>query len=223
MLDHARVTVRPIATPLPITFLGLMVATTVVAGWELGVVPRTSVREVGWILLAVPVPMQLLAAAWGFVTRSAAAATGSAVLSATWLAVALTSLAAPPGQTAPSVTVGLLLVTSAAAMLVPVLAEIRAGALLPALVMGTTVVRFAITAVSGLTGAHAWGTASGYCGLVLGGVALYGALALELESAGGQTPVLPVFRVRSARRAMEGSLDEQLRNAARESGIRQTL
>ena len=75
----------PGATPLPITFLGLAIATTVYAGLETQVVPQADFQTVGWLVVAVPVPMQLLAAVWGLIRGELAAATGSSVLAATWL------------------------------------------------------------------------------------------------------------------------------------------
>ena len=222
MLEHARLNVRPVATPLPITFLGLMIATTVTAGYELGVIPKADYHEVGWVVLAVPVPMQLLAATLGFVVRSAAAATGSAVLAATWLGVALATITSAPGPPGPDAALGLMLLAAGAALLVPVVAEVSAGSLLPALVLATAATRFALTGIDGVTHSHVWTTASGWCGFVLAGVALYGALALELESV-AQQPVLPTFRTGSARRALEQPFAEQVETAAREAGVRQTL
>lgn len=222
MIDHVRVNVRPVATPLPITFLGLMTATTVVAAFELRFVPSSEFRTVGWIMLAVPAPMQMLAAAWGFVTRSAAATTGSAVLSTTWLGIALsliTMRTAPPGLPE---ALGVMLFAAGAAMLVPVLAELAEGSILPAAVMGTASIRFFVSAVSIVTGASAWRTAAGYTGLVLGAVALYGALSLELESV-RQAPVLPTLRRGSAKEALEQSLAEELAAVEHEPGLRTTL
>ncbi|MGH3050253.1 MAG: hypothetical protein ACRDLK_08845 [Gaiellaceae bacterium] len=222
MLDQTRLNIRPVATPLPITFLGLMIATVVVSGYELGAIPKSDYHEVGWVVLAVPVPMQLLAAAWGFVTRSVAATTGSAVLAATWLGVGLSTITSPRGAPGPDAALGLMLLAAAAALLVPVLAETSEGGLLPAAVLLTASVRFCVAGVDGVTHSHAWTVASGYTGFVLAGVALYGALALELESA-QQEPVLPTFRVGDARRALEQPFDEQVTAAEQEPGVRQTL
>ncbi|HZD87239.1 MAG TPA: GPR1/FUN34/YaaH family transporter [Gaiellaceae bacterium] len=221
-VERTRINVRPMATPLPITFLGLMMATTVVAGLELGIVPEHSYHEVGWAIVAVPVPMQLLAAAWGFVTRSAAATTGSAVLAATWFGVGLTTITGTYGKPGPDPALGLLLLGSAAALTVPMVAEIRVGSLLPAVVMGMTAARFMITGIDGFEHTHAWTTASGYAGFVLAFVALYGAAALELEGS-SQDAILPVFRTGRSQRGMEIGLSEQLDEVEHEAGVRKTL
>jgi uncharacterized protein len=221
-LERTRVNVRPIATPLPITFLGLMMATTVVAGLELEIVPRHAYHEVGWSIVAVPVPMQLLAAAWGFVSRSAAAATGSAVLAATWLAVGLTTITGTPRPAGPDPALGLLLLASAAALTIPLAAEVRVGSLLPAAVVGMASIRFTITGIDAFEHTHAWTTAAGYAGFLLAFVAFYGAAALELESS-GQDAILPVFRVARSQRSMEVPLAEQLEDVQHEAGVRKTL
>lgn len=222
MPTPVRLSVRPVASPLPITFLGLMIATVVVSGYDLGVLGRADYHEVGWAVLAVPVPMQLLAAAWGYVTRSVAATTGSAVLAASWLGVALSAITSTPGKAGPDSPLGLMLLAAAAALLVPVSAEAVEGGLLPAAVLLAAAVRFCLSGVDGLTHAHAWTDAAGYAGFAVAAVALYGALALELESV-RQKPLLPTFRVRSARRALEESFREQIEAAEHEPGVRQTL
>ena len=222
MRTQTRLDVRPVATPLPITFLGLMIATVVVSGYELGAIPKADYHEVGWVVLAVPVPMQLLAAAWGFVTRSVAATTGSSVLAAIWFGIALSTITSPRGAPGPDAALGLMLIAGAAALLVPVLAEATEGGLLPAAVLLTAAARFLVAGIDGVTHSHAWTTASGYAGFVLAAVALYGALALELESI-RQKPLLPTFRVREARAALEAPFEEQVEAAEREPGVRQTL
>jgi succinate-acetate transporter protein len=210
------------ATPLPITFLGLMMASTVVAGLELDIVPAHSYHEVGWAIVAVPVPMQLLSAAWGFVTRSAAATTGSAVLAATWFGVGLTTITGSYGKPGPDPALGLLLLASAAALTIPMAAEIRVGSLLPAIVLGMAATRFMITGIDGFEHTHAWTTASGYAGFVLAFVALYGAAALELEGT-SQDAILPVFRTGRSQKGMDAPLAAQLEDIEHEAGVRKTL
>jgi hypothetical protein len=77
------------ATPLPITFLGLTIATTLYAGFETRILPDVDFHTVGWLVLAIPVPMQFLPAVWGLIRGELAAATASSVLGATWLGLAI--------------------------------------------------------------------------------------------------------------------------------------
>jgi hypothetical protein len=173
----------PGATPLPITFLGLTIATTLYAGFETEIVPKGDFQTLGWLVLAVPVPMQFLAAAWGLIRGELAAATGSSVLAATWLALALATITGSVGAPGPSKAESLLLFASAAALLVSVATELVDGKLVPAAVLTVAACRFVLTGVSGLTHAQGWATAAGVTGFVLAGVALAAAFFLELRSA----------------------------------------
>ena len=172
----------PGATPLPLTFLGLAIATTVYAGFETQILPRADLHTVGWLVVAVPVPTQLLAAVWALVRGELAAATASSVLTATWLAVALATITGSALAPGPSKAEGLLLFASAAGMVVAAATALAGPNLLAAAVMLTTSCRFVITGVSGFTHTQGWATAAGVAGFVLAGVAVGAALVLELRS-----------------------------------------
>lgn len=216
------VNLRPIATPMPLSFGGLVIASVVISGYELGWVPTAQHHATGWVLLAVPIPLQLMAAWWGFLARSPAAATGSALLAAVWLAFALDLITTTPGPPGPSNAVGMLMFGAAAMLLAPVLAELRVGSLLSALVLTTTLVRFVFTGVSGITHGTGWVHASGWTGIAVAATALYGAVAFELEGT-TQSPLLPTFRVRHAKTAASGTLDEQIETLENEAGVRAFL
>lgn len=173
----------PGASPLPIAFLGLTIATTVYAGLETRFLPAADFHTIGWIVLAVPVPTQLLAAVWGLVRGELAAATASAVLTATWLALSLATITGSPGKPGPSEAESLLLLAAAAALLVSVATELVEAELVGAAVLLTAACRFALTGVSGVAHTQGWTTAAGVAGFVLAGVALAGAFTIELRSA----------------------------------------
>jgi uncharacterized protein len=173
----------PGATPLPITFLGLTIATTIYAGFETKVLPQADSHTIGWLVLALPVPLQFLPAVWGLIRGELAAATGSAVLAATWLALALATITGSPGAPGPSKAESLFLFASAAALVVSVATELVDRKLVAAVVMLTASARFALTGVSGLTHAQGWTTAAGVAGFVLAGTAFCGAFGIELRSA----------------------------------------
>jgi hypothetical protein len=82
--------------------------------------------------------------------------------------------------------------------------------------------RFAVTGAYELTGSAAWKTAAGWVGLALGALALYAALALELEGSERRT-VLPLARHGAGRAAVhgEGPLDPD--SLAAEAGVRPQL
>jgi succinate-acetate transporter protein len=216
------VNLRPVASPLPLAFGGLLIASIIVSAYELRWIPPAQHHSTGWVLLAVPIPLQLLAAWWGFESRSSAAATGSAVLAAVWLGLALDFITTAPGPPGPSNAVGMLMFGAAAVLLAPLLAELRVGSLLPAAVLATTAVRFALTGVSGVAHRTAWAHASGWCGLAVAVVSLYAVIALELEGA-MQEALLPTFRRRRSRTAMDGPLEEQVARLENETGVRATV
>jgi uncharacterized protein len=177
------VTDGPGATPIPITFLGLTIATTIYAGFETKVLPAADFHTIGWLVVAVPVPMQFLAAVWGLIRGELAAATGSSVLAATWLALALATITGTVGAPGPSKAESLLLFAAAAALAVSIATEIVDGKLVAAAVFVAAACRFVLTGVSGLTHAQGWATAAGVAGFALAGVAFAGAFFVELRSA----------------------------------------
>ncbi|MGY1728567.1 hypothetical protein ACI79J_16495 [Geodermatophilus sp. SYSU D01062] len=216
---QTRVVLRPVATPLPLGFLALALATTVFAAVQLGWVPPAEGRVAALTALAATVPLQLLAAVVGFTARDPVAATGMGVLTGTWGVVGLTTLTSPPGAT--SAGLGVLLLTAAVAMQVPAISA-AASKLVPAAVMCLAGIRFAVTGAYELTGSAAWETAAGWVGLVLGALALYAALALELEGSERRT-VLPLGRHGAGRSAVRGEAPLGADDLAAEAGVRPQL
>ena len=173
----------PGASPLPIAFLGLTIVSTLYAGFETRIIPKADFHTLGWLVLAVAVSMQLPAAVWGLIRGELATATGSSVLAATWLALALATITGSAGAPGPSKAESLMLFASAAALLVSVATQLVNGRLVAAAVLLAAGCRFAIGGVSGLTHSQGWTTAAGVAGFVLAGVALSAAVAYELRSA----------------------------------------
>jgi uncharacterized protein len=216
---QTRVVLRPVATPLPLGFLALALATVAFAAVQLGWVPPTEGRIAGLTALAATVPLQLTAAVVGFLARDPVAATGMGVLTGTWATVALTTLTSPPGAT--SAGLGVLLLTAGIAMQVPAAAA-AASKLVPAAVMCLAGIRFAVTGAYELTGSTAWRSAAGWVGLALGALALYAALALELEGSERRT-VLPLGRRGAGRAAVRGEGPLAPADLAAEAGVRPQL
>lgn len=215
----ARVVLRPLANPLPLGFLALAVATIVVAGQELRWIPVEEGPVVGLVLLAFVFPTQLLASIFGFLARDVVGGTAMGILAGTWLSVALVTLAAPFGLT--SRVLGLLLWVAGAAMLVPAVAA-WLGKLVPAAVLTTTALRFAVTGAYEWTGADGWRVTAGIVGLVLAVLAAYAALAMALEDTWHRT-VLPLGRHAAGRGAMTRDLDAQVAQIGHEAGVRDQL
>jgi hypothetical protein len=206
------------ASPLPLTFAGLVIASLVWSGYELGWIPHAQRVSTGLVLLAVPLPMQFLAALEGFAARSATAATGGGILAVFWIALGLDLVFGTPEAHGPSNAVGMLALGAAAALLAPAFAELRAGALLAHTVLSATAFRLVLTGVAGLTHDAIWPQLSAWVGCAVAALALYAAVALELEGALGRM-ALPTWRVGIAREAVDGDLGE----LSRSPGVRRTL
>jgi uncharacterized protein len=223
--ERAQVVLTPIATPLPLplTFVGLLVASLILSGLELHWVPASDARLTGWTLLAVPLPLQLAASIFGFHGRSATAATGSSVLAAAWLGIALALINAPAGSFTPSRPVGMLAFAVAVGLLVPAAADARSGSPLPTAALGLASARFVLTGIPAMTGSSELKIATGIVGLVVAAVALYAALALELEDNSIEDTLLPTFRTRESAQALVGPLDLQVDRLEHEAGVRKNL
>jgi succinate-acetate transporter protein len=210
--DVGRVVLRPVATPLPLGFLALVLATTVFSAVQLGWVAPDQGRVAAITAVAATVPLQFAVAVMGFLARDPVAVTGMGLLAGTWAVVGLVTLTAVPGTVSPGL--GVLLLTAGIGMLVPAAGAVSSK-IAPALVMALAGCRFAVTGVYQLDGSAAWKAAAGWTGLVLAVVALYTALALQLEG-GGERTVLPVGR-RGAGRLPEAP------ELLREPGVRAQL
>jgi succinate-acetate transporter protein len=214
-----RIVVRPIASPTGLGLFGLAGATLVVSGLQLGWVDKAEGTKVGLILIAFPFLAQLLASIWSTLARDGVATTGMGVLALTWLSIGAVLLASAPGDK--SDALGLLLLLSALAMLLTgVVASLSKLGI--AAVFVTAALRFALSGLDQLSGNELWEDAAGIVGLLLFALAIYGAFAGELEDAQGKT-VLPLGRRMKGRLALDASLDEQLKHAPNEPGVRQQL
>jgi uncharacterized protein len=213
-----RVVLRPLATPLPLGFLALAVATIAFASVQLSWIPQSEGRTVALGVLVLTVPLQLLAAVMGFLARDPVAATGMGILSGTWGAACLATLTAPPGAT--SEGLGVILVGSAACLLVPAVAA-RSKAV-PALVIATSAARFALTGIAEIDGGRTWMQIAGWVGVALAMISGYAALALELEGSESRT-VLPLGRTGRSSQALDGQLADQVHWVGTEPGVRQQL
>jgi succinate-acetate transporter protein len=215
----ARIALRPIGHPLPLGFLGLAAATTAVAALQLAWFPKTEGANVALILIAFVFPTQLVSSVFGYLARDSVAGTGMAILAGTWLTVGLVMRTSPAGATSKALAV--FLVVAGVAMLVPALGALGSK-LLPAAVLTTTALRFFVTAGYQWTAANGWKTAAGVVGLFLGALAVYAALAIELEEARGHS-VLPAGRRGKGAAATRGLLADQLEGLEHAPGVRRQL
>jgi hypothetical protein len=83
--------------------------------------------------------------------------------------------------------------------------------------------RFVLTGITAMTESSALRTATGVVGCVVGAVALYAALALELEDNAIEDTLLPTFRFKESAEALRGHLDLQVEKLENEAGVRKNL
>ena len=215
----SRFTLRPIASPLTLAFLALAVGTFILAGLQLSWIAPAQSRDIGLGLIVFVFPLQAVSSVFGFLARDSIAGTGTGLLSGTWLAIGVITFTSPPGHT--SGALGLLLIGAAAALLVPATVGAATKPLASLVIVGVAV-RFFLTAGYELSSAAAWKYAAATEGLLLAVLALYAGLAFELEDNRLHT-VLPTFRRGTGRRAIAGSLDDELAGLHREAGVRKQL
>lgn len=222
MPNHAggstRIVLRPLANPMPLGLLGLAAATILLAGQQLGWLPVAQTRQVGVMLMVIAVPMQLLAAVIGFAARDAVLATGMGGLAAIWFTVGVTGVISVPGSR--SQTLGLFLFVMGAAMLIPAVTA-GMGKLLTSGVFVLTAVRLIVSGVYEYHGGGTWMTVAGWLGVALCVLALYAALAFEVEDMRRHT-VLPTLRRGAARHALTDAVPEA-GALHREAGVRNQL
>ncbi|MFC8594048.1 GPR1/FUN34/YaaH family transporter [Streptomyces atroolivaceus] len=211
-----RINLRPIASPMPVGFFAVAIASVIVGSMQLGFFGDDAHRAVALTILPAFV-LQLVVSILAFGARDVLAASLMACFSGTWLASSLVLALAPP---AGSEVLGVLnLVFAIFALLMATVAHRKRAMWI---VLCVAVPRFAVGALFNLSGVTVAGYLSGALGLLLGCVAMYAAFALMLEDMRGEE-VLPIGRKGPARTAVEGDLAVQLRDIERQAGVRRTL
>lgn len=214
-----RIVLRPLATPLPLGFLGLFLATMALAGLQLGWVPGSQQTVLAIGILVFTVPVQFIACVYGFLVRDLVAGTGMGLLAGSWGTVGLVLLLSHPGSR--SAGLAWILVLAGFTLAIPATAAFQTKMLAGAVNL-MAAIRFWVTAVYEWGAPHAWETAAGAVGIALAALAAYAALAFEVEDQRRET-VLPTFRRSSGVQAMTGDLVDQVSRAQHEAGVRKQL
>jgi succinate-acetate transporter protein len=214
-----RIFLRPLASPIPMGFIALAGGTIALTSLQVGWVPVAESHQVALAVLLIAPPLQLLASVIGFLSRDPAAATGMGTLAVSWLVIGVTVLMSPPGSR--SLALGVVLFYLAGALLISALLA-ALGKALAAVVFAVAVARFTLTAAYEYFGGTGVEHAAGWLGLALGVLALFAALAFELEAV-RHAPVLPTMRHGAGRRALSGAGLAAVGPAEREAGVRQQL
>ncbi|MFE0702208.1 GPR1/FUN34/YaaH family transporter [Streptomyces sp. NPDC058872] len=211
-----RITLRPIASPMPLGFFTIAIASVMTGCLQLGLFDEAARGAVALTVLPA-FALQLLVSVLAFGARDVIAATLMAVFAGSWLPYSLVMLS--------GVADGLQVLG------VFNLALLCFGALMTAVtrpkralwfVLVVSLPRWAATGLGGITGTEWLTRTSGALGLVVALVAMYTAFALMLEDMRSEE-VLPIGRSGPAHLAVEGDLAVQLRNLERQAGVRRTL
>jgi hypothetical protein len=214
-----RITLRPIASPLPLGLLAVMTGGLLLACEQIGALAPAEQHTIALILLGFVVPLELLATVFCFLARDTVAATGLGLFSGAWLASGLTLLSAQPGQTDKAFGVFMLSLAAALFVIVAGASFGKAGA---AFVMIFGSARFALAGLYELAGSTGVEHAAAIVGFLLVATALYTAVATEIEDVRGERK-LPIGRKREAAMALDEPLPSQLKRLEHEAGVRQQL
>jgi len=211
-----RIMLRPMASPMPLGFYTVAIATVVVSALQLGIIPLDERKEVALLILPA-FALQLIVGIACIAGRDAIAATLMASFAGTWLADSLFYLFGLPG---PSPAQAVFFFTFCVFVVMLAVAARPKAALFAVLVVA--VPRFFVSGLASATGNADVSKAAGSLGFLLAAVAMYTAFALLLEDVRGRT-VLPIGRSGPARQAIEGTIESQIAGYEHMAGIRRTL
>jgi uncharacterized protein len=214
-----RIVIRPLGTPLPLAFVGLAVATSMLACLNLGWIPVGEQHQVALVLVAFAFPLQGLAAVFCFLARDAPTGSGIGVQASAWLTLGLLLLTGVPGVRSDTTAIFLFV---AAAALIPAAFSAALGKLVPALVIAATALRFVLTGIYEHVGTPSWAHAAGWEGIALACLALYAALATDLESARHKS-LLPLGRRNAGQAALDPRVGPSANRLSTEPGVRDQL
>ncbi|NKQ58995.1 hypothetical protein HFP15_39750 [Amycolatopsis sp. K13G38] len=217
--DLARIVLRPIASSAPVGFYAFGVGTILYTALELHWVPLTQTHTLALVLLCFSAPLQVVAGLIGYAARDAGLATAMLIFGLVWATLGTTGLTTPPGGR--SAVLGIFLLVIAM-----VVTGIGGGAVrtrpLLSVLAGFAVVRYVFTGIYELTGVEVFAQISGWAGLPIVLISVYGGTAFLIEDSTGRT-VLPLGRRNAARVALQGGLSDQLGRITQEAGVRHQL
>jgi succinate-acetate transporter protein len=211
-----RIVLRPSASPMPLGFFTVAIATCMVSALQVHILPIADRRAVAYVILPAFV-LQIIVGAFALVDRDTIAATVMASFAATWLIDVLMFLADPVGA-ADTLALFFFIFTVFVGMMAVAARPKRALFV----VLAVAVPRFFFSGLAQATGISWVSMLAGVLGFLLAAVALYTAWALLLEDVQGRT-VLPIGRQGPARAAIEGDLAAQLIGIEHGAGVRRSL
>jgi uncharacterized protein len=213
-----RITLRPLASPLPLGFFAFAIGSFIFTCYELGWVAPTRPNQVALIMVVFVAPLDILASILAFWARDPGGATALGLFGMTWGVLGAISLI----STAPRNPVAGVFLCCISAVILAFAAVSVGGKPVLSAVSLIACARFLLTGIYQIHGGAAWEHASGWVGLPLVAAAFYLAVALMIEDAQHRT-VLPLMRRGEARAAVESGLGDQTAAIEREAGVRSQL
>lgn len=216
----ARVTLRPIGSPLPLGAFALVPSGLLLAGLQLGWFTEAEATAIPILLLGFAVPLQLVASVFAFLGRDALVGTGFGLFTGTWLAFGLNG--AINGVTGTSHVLGVFFIAVGALFMLLMGGGVTAGKVAAGAIVFFGSLRFLVAGLYELTGSTGLERAAGIIGLVFVVVAAYAGLAALLED-GARRTILPLGRRGLASDALSDGLRAQLNELEHEAGVREQL
>jgi succinate-acetate transporter protein len=216
---ETRITLRPIGSALPLGFFSFGLGMFMLAGAGIGWIPVREEHDVGLILVTFVAPLELLATVIAFLARDSIGAATLGLFTGSWFSTGWGQLLSQPG--ARSRAFGMLVLCFAAVIALLAYMAWQAKPFFTVILSGS-LARMVVYGAWQFGASSGWLKAAGWIAFALGVLAFYGGVALGMEDA-QQREVLPTFRRGAAKKAIEGSLEEQLERLTNEPGVRQQL
>ncbi|MFF2614032.1 GPR1/FUN34/YaaH family transporter [Kitasatospora sp. NPDC058046] len=211
-----RITLRPIASPMPLGFFTVAISSVVTSSLQLGLIDGANRQAVALTVFSAFV-LQLLVSILAFGARDVIAATLMGGFAGAWLANGLVTSTDAHGGAQVLGVMNLVFTIFAALM-----ASVAKPKKVLWLLLLVAVPRYFVAGVYGLSGAAWLGHAAGALGMLLAAVAMYAAYALMLEELRGRE-ALWIGRSGPVRDAMHAGLADQLNRLEQQAGVRRTL
>ncbi|MEV6975990.1 hypothetical protein [Kitasatospora sp. NPDC093806] len=211
-----RITLRPIASPMPLGFFAVAISSAVTSSLQLGLIDGAHRQAVALTVFSAFV-LQLLVSVLAFGARDVIAATLMGGFAGAWLANGLVTATGAPGGAQVLGVLNLVFTVFAALM-----ASVARPKKVLWLLLLIAVPRYFTAGLHGVSGAAWLGHLTGALGMLLAAVAMYAAYALMLEELRGRE-ALWIGRSGPVRDAMHEGLAGQLDRLEHQAGVRRTL
>lgn len=214
-----QIVLRPYASSIPLASFAFGTGNALYSAFLLHWIPASEARTLALMLLGFVAPLEIGPSVMAFLARDSGGATAFAIFGAAWVVQGLALLGGPPPGISHATAAFLFCLAICLVMLAIV--TFRGKPLLGAVLI-VAIVRTCGAATMAISGGAWLATATGWCGMVLAGLAFYCGIAFLEEDVTQQLSPL-TFRTGEARSAMEGKLEDQVSAIEKEAGVRKQL